>query len=317
MIKVGLFIDGFWTYYCQKEQGWDIDFGDVLNFFTNNREVCRALYFCGSPPPQLPSDARRKYSKFKIDLGNAGYEIIETTGQMTINGRTGSPVPHSQSLEDSICSKLNEEIGCYDLAVLFSVGKSYEKLAPDLRQKRKWLLVVAPANVHRNTGADPVIFVNIDDIRNDIEFVRGRPPHGSRSESLARGILQLHPRIIKNSYTLYIAGSYAKAVECAYNAVDIYLQEVTDVSAQGLNLIERAFTKENPIIRLNPLANRKETDEQEGFKHLFLGVWLLRCAIAHEGITHMDQGTALKHLSLASLIIERLEAPGVVVGGAN
>ena len=77
----------------------------------------------------------------------------------------------------------------------------------------------------------------------------------------------------------------------------------------------KAFSEPSPPIELTPLANRSERNEQEGYKFLFAGsMAAIRNPRGHEVLVSESPDECLDHLSLASLLLRRLERSGFGIG---
>jgi len=128
------------------------------------------------------------------------------------------------------------------------------------------------------------------------------------SPPLASMQLQLHPRVIEVSKSLFETGHYAQAIFEAFKVVNIFVKEKTGLALDGKDLMARVFREENPIIKLNKLKTRSEKDEQEGFKFLFMGAMVgIRNPKAHDSVTQIDPYRTVEYLGLASLLMRRIE----------
>src|SRR4030042_628094 len=76
MSSVALFVDGANMFYAQRQQGWYIDWGAVLQHFTANKQKSRAFYFTATPSDSN-KEAIQKYRKFRAALIYLGYEVID------------------------------------------------------------------------------------------------------------------------------------------------------------------------------------------------------------------------------------------------
>lgn len=121
----------------------------------------------------------------------------------------------------------------------------------------------------------------------------------------------IHPHIQSIVKSLFDNGHFAQATFEAFKYVDKEVQQLSGISETGVKLFMRVFSEANPVITLTKLSNMSERDEQEGFKFLFSGSALaIRNPRGHEyGITD-DPDKCLDHLSLASLLLRRLEEAG-------
>jgi uncharacterized protein (TIGR02391 family) len=118
--------------------------------------------------------------------------------------------------------------------------------------------------------------------------------------------LQLHPRIIRTSKSLFSSGHYAEAIFAAFKAVNNFTKRKTGQSLDGKDLMAKAFNESKPIIKINKLTTQSERDEQEGFRFLFMGAMVgIRNPKAHDDTRQIDYHKALEYLAFASLLMRR------------
>lgn len=130
--------------------------------------------------------------------------------------------------------------------------------------------------------------------------------------------IQLHPRIIEVSQSLFESGHYSQAIFEAFKAVNNFVKEKTGLSLDGKDLMAKVFREEAPIIKLNKLKTKSERDEQEGFKFLFIGAMVgIRNPKAHDNIVQTDPNRALEYLGFASLLMKRAEEGKLVADREN
>lgn len=73
----------------------------------------------------------------------------------------------------------------------------------------------------------------------------------------------------------------------------------------------KVFSETSPIVRLTPMANQSERDEQTGYRFMFAGSMLaIRNPRGHEVLLSESPDQCLDHLSLASFLLRRLEESG-------
>jgi len=120
---------------------------------------------------------------------------------------------------------------------------------------------------------------------------------------------RLHDAIVESSRSLFVSGHYAPAIFEAFKRVNNEVKQVSGLSDKdGRDLMALAFNKSRPVIRLNPLQNQSDHDEQEGFKFLFMGSMQgIRNPKAHEAIIQNDRYKTLEYLGIASLLLRRLD----------
>jgi len=111
---------------------------------------------------------------------------------------------------------------------------------------------------------------------------------------------------------LFDNGHFAQATLEAFKFVDHEMQRISGASSYGTNLMMTALSESKPMVMLNPGMTTSEKDEQKGFKFLFAGAMLgIRNPRAHQIGISDDPDTCLDHLSLASLLLRRLDEAGL------
>jgi len=145
---------------------------------------------------------------------------------------------------------------------------------------------------------------------NYLRYVRPKYPSIilSRDEATIN-FENLHPKIQEHCEDRYYSKQYSDAILAAYKVV---LNEVKDVAnvhdLDGKPLIEKAFSLNAPIIKLNNLATQSDRDEQQGFMMLFSGAAVgIRNPKAHDLVIQDDPLKTLRYLAFASLLLERLD----------
>ena len=125
--------------------------------------------------------------------------------------------------------------------------------------------------------------------------------------------MQFHPRVIEVSESLFKTGNYSSAIFEAFKAVHNYVQDKTGLTLDGVNLMEKVFNENKPILQLNELLTKSDRDEQKGFKYLFMGSQMgIRNPQAHENVKPEEQNIALEYLGIASLLMRRIDGSKLV-----
>jgi uncharacterized protein (TIGR02391 family) len=124
--------------------------------------------------------------------------------------------------------------------------------------------------------------------------------------------LQLHPKINKASEKLFKDGSYKSAIHEACIALNNFVREKAklpnDSKLSDRNVMEQAFSLDNPVIKLNALKTKNDKDEQEGFRFIYMGTTIgIRNPKSHSTTPLNDPYRALEYLSLLSLLMKRVE----------
>lgn len=123
----------------------------------------------------------------------------------------------------------------------------------------------------------------------------------------------LHPRVVEVSESLFKTGNYSSAIFEAFKAVHNYVQDKTGLTLGGVNLMEKVFNENKPILQLNELLTKSDRDEQKGFKYLFMGSQMgIRNPPAHENVRPEEQNIALEYLGIASLLMRRIDGSKLV-----
>ena len=83
---------------------------------------------------------------------------------------------------------------------------------------------------------------------------------------------------------------------------------MASLAESGVKLMMKAFSEQSPLIQLTNLVSTSEKDEQEGYKFIFSGaVMAIRNPRGHDYGVKDSPTECLDHLSLASLLLRRLE----------
>ena len=121
----------------------------------------------------------------------------------------------------------------------------------------------------------------------------------------------IHQNLPDNIKMLFDDGHYSQATFEAFKYLDKEIQRISSTKENGYKLMMKVFGGSTPVIALNKLSNQSEIDEQEGYKFIFAGGMLaIRNPRGHEYSIKDDPDVCLDHLSLASLLIRKLQEAG-------
>jgi uncharacterized protein (TIGR02391 family) len=121
----------------------------------------------------------------------------------------------------------------------------------------------------------------------------------------------IHPKLARVAGDLFDNGHYAQATFEAYKFLDKEVQRHSNLAESGVKLMMQGFAANSPRIQLTPLSTTSEKDEQKGYQFIFAGAALaIRNPRGHEFSIQDSPDTCLDHLSLASLLLRRLEESG-------
>lgn len=122
---------------------------------------------------------------------------------------------------------------------------------------------------------------------------------------------RIHPALPENVRQLFDNAHYAQATFEAFKFIDKEVARLSGQSESGKKLMMTVFSETKPLIKLNGLASISEIDEQEGYKFLFAGaITAIRNPRGHEYSIRDTVDECLDHLSLASVLLRRIEAAG-------
>lgn len=123
-------------------------------------------------------------------------------------------------------------------------------------------------------------------------------------------VRNIHPDLPAKVRKQYDDGYFDDATFTAFKFIE---QEVKRLSGlrriTGNALMMKAFDENNPTLRLNPGATDSERDEQFGYRYIFAGAQSgIRNPRGHEVDIPDDPDTCLDHLSVASVLLRKLDA---------
>lgn len=121
----------------------------------------------------------------------------------------------------------------------------------------------------------------------------------------------IHPALPKIVRSLFDNGHYSQSTFEAFKFIDKEVQRHSGSTEAGVKLMMQVFPESSPSIKLTPLSNQSERDEQKGFQFLFAGsVLAIRNPRGHEVAVADTLDQCLDYLALASLLLRRLEEAG-------
>lgn len=126
-------------------------------------------------------------------------------------------------------------------------------------------------------------------------------------------IRSIHPKLPEDVKKLFDDGHFAQATFEAFKFIDKEVQRHSKLNETGQKLMMQAFSEKTPVIKLTNISNDSEIDEQKGYQFLFAGsVLAIRNPRGHEYGIKDDIDSCLDHLSLASILVRRLEQAGYI-----
>lgn len=118
----------------------------------------------------------------------------------------------------------------------------------------------------------------------------------------------IHPEIATVSKKLFDDGHYSQATFEAFKFLDNKVKTLSGVQESGFSLMMNVFNEKGPKIQLTDLVTVSEKDEQIGYRYIFAGTMAgIRNPRGHENLVDPID-LCLDHLSLASVLMRRLDA---------
>lgn len=124
----------------------------------------------------------------------------------------------------------------------------------------------------------------------------------------------IHPKLPTRVRKLFDDGYYAESTFAAFKFLDRTVAKISTVRDSGWKLMMDAFDEAKPKIKLTPLKEISEIDEQKGYRFIFAGATqAVRNPRGHEVEISDDLDQCLDHLTFASLLLRRLESAGYII----
>ena len=125
----------------------------------------------------------------------------------------------------------------------------------------------------------------------------------------------IHEALPQKVRKLFDDGHYAQSTFEAFKFVDKTIQRLSAMSETGFSLMMTALKDASPRVQLTACTTESEKNEQKGYQFLFAGSMLaIRNPRGHEYDIEDSPDACLDHLSLASVLLRRLEKSGYSVG---
>ena len=120
----------------------------------------------------------------------------------------------------------------------------------------------------------------------------------------------VHVEVLNYCRAELLDENYFHAVFESTKGVAERIRSMSGLAMDGAELVNRAFSTQNPILVLGSLATESEKSEQKGFAHLLVGLFgAVRNPLAHAPKTNwpMSEQDAVDILTLVSLIHRKLD----------
>lgn len=120
----------------------------------------------------------------------------------------------------------------------------------------------------------------------------------------------IHSKIYEYCNTELISENYFHSVFEAVKSVFEEIRRKSNLTLDGGELIDKAFSIKNPILKINALQTETEISEQKGFANFLKGIFgMFRNTTAHAPkiVWNIGEDEALDIMTTVSLIHKKLE----------
>jgi uncharacterized protein (TIGR02391 family) len=120
-----------------------------------------------------------------------------------------------------------------------------------------------------------------------------------------------HPKIFQYCRAELLAQNYFHTVFEAVKSIAEEIRQKTNLMEDGGELVDKAFSLKNPLLKINDLSNETMESEHKGFANLLKGIFgMFRNTTAHAPkiVWPISEEDALDILSTISLIHRRLDS---------
>jgi uncharacterized protein (TIGR02391 family) len=121
----------------------------------------------------------------------------------------------------------------------------------------------------------------------------------------------LHPKVVKIAQSRFKAGHFADSVEAAIKEFNSHMKRIVQKNGgeeyDGADLMHRALSPDNPILKLDNLNTESGRNIQQGYMQMFAGAMIgIRNPKAHGNLV-INRKRAIHFLFLISLFFYKIE----------
>lgn len=126
-------------------------------------------------------------------------------------------------------------------------------------------------------------------------------------------VRNIHPDLPVKVRKQYDDGYFADAAFTAFKFIEQEVKRITGLRGiTGYKLMMAAFDETNAGVKINAGATDSDKDEQFGYRYMFAGAQSgIRNPRGHEVDLPDDPDMCLDHLSVASVLLRKLDAAGL------
>lgn len=126
-------------------------------------------------------------------------------------------------------------------------------------------------------------------------------------------VRNIHPELPKKVRKQFDDGYFADAAFTAFKFIEVEVKRISGLRRMtGTSLMMKAFDENTLIVKLNGGATDSDHDEQFGYRYMFAGAQSgIRNPRGHEVDLPDDPDMCLDHLSIASILLRKLDSAGL------
>lgn len=166
-MKVAIFVDASNMFMAQKRMKWHIDYKKVREHFSRGKELTGLFFFTSTPYFADPQKVEG-YRKFRASLILSDYEVVAKEVREITDRKTGKK-RRKCNLDVEIALYMLIHADRYDELVLLSGDSDFVAVLQYLKNNRKKITCVAKEPVTLDFINVSDRFVDLDDVRNQIE----------------------------------------------------------------------------------------------------------------------------------------------------
>jgi len=135
-----------------------------------------------------------------------------------------------------------------------------------------------------------------------------------RQENKLPKVLKLYPKVVSASEKLFQDGHYSQAIFDALKVLEKEIKAKSGIRNKiGVDLVNKAFNEDHPIIKIVDGDEQEAIDEREGFRFLYMGAFRgIKNPKSHSNQNLKDPAKALEYLSFISLLMKRLDESSTI-----
>lgn len=133
-----------------------------------------------------------------------------------------------------------------------------------------------------------------------------------RADKLRESLIKrdTHPEVLKYCKSELLHENYFHAVLEAVKSIFARIRDFIDIDEDGSSLIDKVFTGDTPLLKINDYGTKTEKQEQAGFANLLKGIYgMFRNPLAHQAKIYwpIESQDAEDLMTVVSMVHRRLD----------